>query len=73
MKFNTKNWVITFFGTIGLAVFWEIFSLVDNNRATQPLTHYIVTYIPWQIGMPVIIGIAIWLVQHFSKFYRQRR
>ncbi len=68
-KAKKKQWTIVFLGITALTILLEIFASFDGNPNTIPWTSYIVRYIPVWVGLPIIIGFAIWLVAHFVKKY----
>ena len=71
-KAKNKQWTIIFLGITALALFLEIFESFEGNPNTIPWTKYIVTYVPVWIGLPIIIGFAIWLIIHFvNKYYSE--
>ena len=68
-----KWWTVGFLGITVLAVFLELFASFDGDPNTLPWTRYIVNYIPAWIGLPIIIGFAIWLVIHFMTRYQNKK
>ena len=73
MERTKKTWTLVFLGITAIAIFLEIFASFDKNPDTIPWTRYIVNYIPAWIGLPIIIGFAIWLVVHFIEKYKNGR
>lgn len=67
-----KWWTVGFLGIIALAILLEIFAAFDTDPNTVPLTLYVINYVPVWIGLPIIIGFAIWLVVHFINYYRNK-
>ena len=73
MDRKKKLWTIAFLGITALAIFFELLASFDSNPNTIPWTRYIVTYVPMWVGLPIIIGFAIWLVVHFVNKYNENR
>ena len=67
-----KWWTVIFLGITALAIFLELLAVFDKNPNTLPWTSYVATYIPVWIGLPLIVGFAIWLVVHFVNRYRKQ-
>jgi hypothetical protein len=48
---------------------YEVFSLLDGNPATPPLTQVILHWVPWWVTMPFLA----WLLWHFGGGYLASR
>ena len=70
MKKSTK-WNIAFLGIAGAWLIMELYGAFAGKPEFQPLTGLIITYIPMWIGLPIIIGFAIWLIYHFVYWYKK--
>lgn len=64
---------IVFLTLTAAAVGWEIVAAFDGNPDTWPWTQLIITYVPWWVTYPVLIGLFLWLMFHFAYYYVRKR
>lgn len=70
MKAKSK-WTIGFLGLGALWTAFELYAIHDSSDDTIPLTSYIINYIPWYVGYPLIVAFGCWLAYHFGYWYAE--
>lgn len=68
MKPRTK-WRIVFLGTIVAALVMELWASFDKDKNTEPLTWFMVKYVPREITIASIGALSLWLYNHFQARY----
>ena len=67
-----KKFTFGFLAITALTIGWELFAVFDGNDETWPWTALIATYIPFEIGFPLISAFSVWLIIHFWKAYKKK-
>ncbi len=64
-----RSTVIVWICILGVLLAYELWTAFDGDPGTMPLTHVVMEWVPWYLGMPI----PIWLVYHFGIRYWRKR